>query len=248
MTIFNTGRVAGSALGYLRRSRLKQLFEAGETLRLQYPKEDLGFVYGSRNAAVAAALSHPNSIKNPMFMDSAKSRDAPYLPVLVPGGRLPHVPLVVERAGSLPGVHCGDEISTIDLSAIRGIGFTLLLSGANKHRGLIDWIAASKLWQEGQDCGVALGLVILSETADVAKQLAQSMPPSLSLDNVAFVVDTSGSWKDLIAPFGEIEGVAVLVRPDGHIAWLHEFSPGRGVDDKATTLGNVLRHVLKVPD
>jgi 2-polyprenyl-6-methoxyphenol hydroxylase-like FAD-dependent oxidoreductase len=247
MTIFNTGRVAGSALGYLRKSRLKQLFEAGETLRLQYPKEDLGFVYGSRNAAIGATLSHPNAIKKSMSMDLPKNRDAPYLPSLVPGGRLPHVPLLVERAGSLPGVQCGDEISSIDLSAIRGIGFTLLLSGINMQ-GLFDWITASNLWQERQDYGVALGLVVISETADLAKQLALNMPPSSSLDNVAFVVDTSGSWKDVIVPFCEIEGLAVLVRPDGHIAWLHEFFPGRGVDDKATTLGNVLRHVLKVSD
>lgn len=50
---------------------------AGETLRLQFPKEDLGFVYGS-----GALLLEDTS----MSCDAGSSvRDAPYVPSSAPG-------------------------------------------------------------------------------------------------------------------------------------------------------------------
>lgn len=239
MTMFEAGRVAGSAVGQLRRSRLKQLFETGETLRLQYPKEDLGFVYGSQNSAVAVALSHPNVTRK--SVGASTDRNAPYLPALVPGGRLPHVPLIVERVGNLPGIHRGDKISSVDLSACRGARFTLLLSGASRQC-LYDWIAAWRLWLDGHGPGGALELnpIVIVQSAELTEQLFDC---SDERENVTFLIDSSGLWKAL-DPFGKA-GLAVVVRPDGHIAWLHESSIASGVDDALATLDNVFRVVLK---
>jgi hypothetical protein len=41
----SVGKAAASPIRRLRRSELRQVFEEGETLRLQFPKEDLGYAY-----------------------------------------------------------------------------------------------------------------------------------------------------------------------------------------------------------
>ena len=45
------------AAGLWRGPRLRKLFESGASLRLQFPKEDLGFGYSSPGAAVVARRS-----------------------------------------------------------------------------------------------------------------------------------------------------------------------------------------------
>lgn len=41
------GKKAASPLRRLRAGELAEVFEHGETLRLQFPKEDLGYIYSS---------------------------------------------------------------------------------------------------------------------------------------------------------------------------------------------------------
>ena len=49
---FSLGMAASGPLRRLRQGRLDEIFSSGETLRLQFPKEDLGFVYHQQGAAV----------------------------------------------------------------------------------------------------------------------------------------------------------------------------------------------------
>ncbi len=49
---FSIGMAASGPLRRLRRRRLQEIFASGETLRLQFPKEDLGFLYHQPGAAV----------------------------------------------------------------------------------------------------------------------------------------------------------------------------------------------------
>ena len=43
----SVGKAAASPLRRLRASELAEVFETGDTLRLQFPKEDLGYVYAA---------------------------------------------------------------------------------------------------------------------------------------------------------------------------------------------------------
>lgn len=55
------GSPSGGPLAGWRRARLARLFDGGATLRLQYPKEDLGFVYSDSGAPVSSAASCASS-------------------------------------------------------------------------------------------------------------------------------------------------------------------------------------------
>jgi hypothetical protein len=50
--------------------------------------------------------------------------------------------------------------------------------------------------------------------------------------------DLHGSWQRLLGPSA---GAAVLVRPDGHVAWMDGMAPGQPCSDR---LRDVLRHAL----
>lgn len=99
-----------------RERQLAQIFASGQTLRLQFPKEDLGFVYNSRGAAVCpeSPHSHHSSRVQNAELDisgndgtavNTKGRshgqgsgtvggsDRQYMPGCAPGARLPHCTL-----------------------------------------------------------------------------------------------------------------------------------------------------------
>ena len=99
-----------------RERQLAKIFASGQTLRLQFPKEDLGFVYSSKGAAVCSeSLLPPQSSgdQNPELgasgsdgtavntkgrshrqtSGSVGGSDRQYKPGCAPGGRLPHCTL-----------------------------------------------------------------------------------------------------------------------------------------------------------
>ena len=51
-TTFTVGRAASAPMRVWFAPQLREIFSSGATLRLQYPKEDLGFVYAGPGAAV----------------------------------------------------------------------------------------------------------------------------------------------------------------------------------------------------
>ena len=96
-----------------RERQLAKIFASGQTLRLQFPKEDLGFVYNSTGAAVS--FESPLSSQSPgvqkselhvsgsngsvadtkgtSYRQGNESDEGPnrqYRPSCSPGGRLPH--------------------------------------------------------------------------------------------------------------------------------------------------------------
>ena len=99
-----------------RERQLAKIFASGQTLRLQFPKEDLGFVYNSKSAAVCdeSPFSPESSgVQNPELDASGSDGtavntkgkahrqsggsvggcDRQYKPSCSPGGRLPHCTL-----------------------------------------------------------------------------------------------------------------------------------------------------------
>ena len=105
-----------------RERQLAKIFASGQTLRLQFPKEDLGFVYSSKGVAVCpeSPLS-PQSpqVQNPELgvsgsdgtaantkgrshrqgSGSVGGSDRQYRPSCSPGGRLPHCTLQPLKPG-----------------------------------------------------------------------------------------------------------------------------------------------------
>ena len=92
-----------------RSARLARILDGGETLRLQYPREDLGFTYAGSGAAVCPddpAAAAPGS-STQIGRDSDKvapagDRAAPYMPSTAPGARLPHAAVVLHSPGARP--------------------------------------------------------------------------------------------------------------------------------------------------
>lgn len=110
-----------------RERELSKIFASGQTLRLQFPKEDLGFVYDNPGAAIhheppsaSTGFSHrPDRKLQPDMpaMDATATNtqgrvandkiasvggsDRRYRPSCAPGGRLPHCMLQQLNAGTL---------------------------------------------------------------------------------------------------------------------------------------------------
>ena len=98
-----------------RERQLAKIFASGETLRLQFPKEDLGFVYDKPGAAICPVTANPNSRtgRKPEGVmpgtdgtavgtgakgckkraGSVGDSDRRYKPSCTPGGRMPHCSL-----------------------------------------------------------------------------------------------------------------------------------------------------------
>ncbi len=104
------GRWAGGMRGPLqtaaRSARLARILDGGETLRLQYPREDLGFAYTSPGAAVCsvdpAAAPYGITARQGQGNDDVsgvQGRAAPYLPSTAPGARLPHAVVTLRSPG-----------------------------------------------------------------------------------------------------------------------------------------------------
>jgi hypothetical protein len=81
------GRGLAAAAVPLRRSALQDILASGMSLRLQFPREDLGFVYSA--GAVAVAPKRSSSHTATTSTTASSSRDA-FEPSITVGGRLPH--------------------------------------------------------------------------------------------------------------------------------------------------------------
>ncbi|KAG1678055.1 hypothetical protein FOA52_000851 [Chlamydomonas sp. UWO 241] len=129
----------GGPLGAWRSSALDAVFASGASLRLQFPREDLGFVYVSSGAvaaeAGAAGVAGAAGAAPGAAAPAADTRGEPYVPSSAPGCRLPHCWLA-DRAERLqleaPGSGSAAlawrrepyatslRLSTLDLAACHG--------------------------------------------------------------------------------------------------------------------------------
>jgi 2-polyprenyl-6-methoxyphenol hydroxylase-like FAD-dependent oxidoreductase len=234
------GRAAAGPVAALRRGELEALFETGDTLRLQYPKEDLGFVYGAGGGAVCvdgapavqrfagrcrrrSRVCAPPRIDFPALASgflraddderaavaayaAPKPRDEPFAPAALPGARLPHFGVRVLRAGGLdpPPEGWREDASSVDLPAAAGLQLLLLLSPGQSGQG---WADAARAWNAGGGVRVRLCPVVVVQREDDVAGVA---------GDVAAVLDVGQRWEGLrgVGPSG-----ALLVRPDGHVAW-----------------------------
>jgi len=182
------------------------------------PLPPFAVCHGPGDAAAVADYQRP------------KKRDAPYTPTTLVGARLPHAPLRVRQAGRLLAeVGSQSVASTVDLPAAAGTGLVLLLSGSSQQGS---WEAAAAAAEAAT--GVPVFPVVAAQSA-----AAISGGGSSAGEGTTVVQDTEGAWLRLR---GIPQEGALLVRPDGHIAWRHG-----GQGDLAGELQQAVRTVMAKP-
>ncbi|KAH7616498.1 putative polyketide hydroxylase [Nannochloris sp. 'desiccata'] len=200
------GRAASAPLAALRRTELNALFDHGETLRLQYPKEDLGFLYSdSRTAAIQYENESGDEQQVAKYI-RPKPRDAPYVPTTLPGARLPHLKLRRRKSENLTGQNNegsefgSEDVSSIDLWPAAGLQFVLVLS---LHPNLKNWITAVDEYNASVgENGVKILPVVINSLAKTKEKVFEN----LSEDVVVFD-DVENRWEEVR---GVSEEAAVL--------------------------------------
>jgi len=202
-TAMSSGMLLGQALATARRKELSNLFESGETLRLQYPKEDVGFLYSGKAAHVLVEPELRIALEQAA---KSKPRDAPYIPICLPGFRFPHFPVDVLESRQEHLQSGSETVSSIDIPASAGINYTLF----------VDYSSVEN-WRNKHDKEGVVTVEVKTDSSPLVPCLTGHCPSIL-------VKDTSSpsTWQSLLKPlekqFGSSPGI--LVRPDGHVAWI----------------------------
>ena len=229
------------------RSDLEKLFAARGTLRLQFPREDLGFLY---------APPQPQSYQAARSLVSSSDRNAPFHPHVEVGGRLPHAPVQVcacsidasshwcchvehghedghaERDEAL-GVAKWVHASSVDLWGMwPGRAVLLLISNAAQEAAISD-AAGDTSTTPGMPCAT---MQVLPRDGDAVhascKQCAQRQANG-SAQVHACLRDRSGL-------FGTVAADAVLLRPDGHVARMLDVQQTQRLVSKGVPLDDML--------
>lgn len=211
-----------------RERQLSSIFASRQTLRLQFPKEDLGFVYNTPGAAICpetgmtpSASHRPSAQPQPdsagadatavntegrvqkVLGGSIGGSDRRYRPSCTPGSRLPHCTL---RQLNTDGSLSGPEMSTLDLVSVDMWRLLLLI----RSGPLIDaWLEAACTLEAELGCPIRAVSI-------VASHQGASLPSSINGQALETFLDVDKSWIDLS---GVSENGAVLVRPDSHVLW-----------------------------
>lgn len=201
------GRVASGVKGPLRPWRerlLRDIFAAGGTLRLQFPREDLGYIYDAPGAAVyyrcgasvggeqtAAPGRAIRSLSTGGEQLINQQRGRPYVPTTLPGARLPHCEIEVLRSHSI--ADAGQQhFSTLDLMPYQSTLMHLLLSGGQESS---QWAEAAELLQEQN---VPVRVVHICQNREEAQPLLNAGRSRHKQDRENVVaVDFSQKWQHL---------------------------------------------------
>ena len=137
-----------------RERQLANIFASGQTLRLQFPKEDLGFVYGQPGAAICPEAAGETSADRVLSRNpSDKGLRLPYgdpnhpggvelgrhpreyKPSCKPGSRLPHCILQKVNSGRM---HASRVMATLIIKMLRASLSSVLVS--EPSRAQISWL------------------------------------------------------------------------------------------------------------
>lgn len=194
------GAAASGLKGPLKSSRereISKLFESGNTLRLQYPKDDLGFRY---------AIGLSSKVNE---QEAEGERDAAFEPTLAPGFRMPHFNLELPFERLI--------VSSLDINR-KDAAWPLLIT----HAGTGWELRSLELISSGFHMDLAI--VLESQEPSHIKQGSPSLSQYSNYKDcclspgkhgiVSVAIDCDHSWKRLS------RGRSALIRPDGHIWWV----------------------------
>lgn len=208
---------------------------AGHTLRLQFPREDLGFQYTLGALCPEPCSTHGQHATTP-------TRSSTYTPSSAPGFRLPHVwvvPVGPSGASSAEG-----HVSTLDIvPGPSGAAPQVHLFVDESEEGKA-WAAAAAALREG--CKNVLPLVrtvcVLPASAAGDSSSGEAGPADVVVrlaHQDAMEAPSPKAWHEYM---GVSEGTAILVRPDGHVAW--RSSAGQTGTDKLGLLERAIKEAL----
>ena len=202
------GRSISGVRGPLRPWRerlLRDIFAAGDTLRLQFPCEDLGFIYNAPGAAIdtssGASFEDHQPDKQPADRVSRRSalgvqqlrqqqRNRPYEPSTLPGARLPHFEIAL--LGAVGEAHAAQQcISTHDLMPYTSTEMQLWLSGGQASSV---WAEAAVLLQQQE---VPVSIVHICNNCEEAEVLLGAQSERQRANKVTVALDISQQWQHL---------------------------------------------------
>ncbi|KAL3501049.1 hypothetical protein ACH5RR_035498 [Cinchona calisaya] len=213
--IFSIGRAQLSnsilneknALGSHRLSKLRQIFEEGKSLQLQFPAEDLGFRY-----LKGALASDDGCLPNPPEPPTGRRRD--YVPSADPGSRLPHMNIRL-----LSNLSSKETFSTLDLVSVEKIEFLLIIAPSEESYNL-----AQAAFKAAEELKIPFRICVVwpEKSTGGFGRSAVALDPWTSFIEVVEVRNsqTSVSWWDICQMTDQ---GAILVRPDEHVAWRTKF-------------------------
>jgi hypothetical protein len=215
-----------ATIGRLRLQRVRELVGTRGALPLLFPRFELGYTYAS--SAVTASIGH-----TPITATVEDGDTAPYVPRIELGHRLPHVWLSSSNR-STSSSDTMEMLSTLDLVGSSSVAHIVSKAGvtvadsANARVGppcfllLVFAGADACIWEMAADTAtipVAVVAVATSE-AGVPPIAAQSSSRAPRAPKAAFM-DSTGELRRLWREASLGTDGCVLVRPDGHVAWLH---------------------------
>ncbi|CAI9761716.1 unnamed protein product [Fraxinus pennsylvanica] len=188
-------------LGSRRLAKLRQIFEEGKSLQLQFPAEDLGFRYRE-----GALVSDGNSLSSASETPTGQRRD--YIPSTDPGSRLPHMKIQL-----LSELTRRETFSTLDLVSGENVQFLLIIAPIEESYNL-----ARAAFKVAEELKVPLKVAVIWPTIDGISRSEKALSPWKNFVDAVEVKrsPSSPSWWDLCRM---TDRGAILVRPDEHIAW-----------------------------
>ncbi|XP_060184427.1 uncharacterized protein LOC132614085 isoform X1 [Lycium barbarum] len=208
--IFSIGRAQVSdfvlnennPLGSARLAKLRQIFEEGQSLQLQFPAEDLGFRYRK-----GALVSEDDCVLNAHEVPTGRRRD--YIPCLEPGSRLPHMNVKLlsnpssKKIFSTLDLVSGDKVEFILIIAPLEESYCLARAALEVANNIKVPLKVCVMWPNGSINGTGR-----SEAALIPWKNFEDVEVKSSSD--------SPSWWDICQM---TDRGAILVRPDEHVAW-----------------------------
>lgn len=185
-----------------RKQKVQEILKTGQSLKLQFPKEDLGFVY------------HTMRSDAPRMDQRMKTRDPVFNPGIEIGGRFPHCFVQVKTSRKI--------ISSLDLITWSKLRYSVFFNGPNtalisslktKSISKLLTLISVEVHHHKEKQGP------LPEDYVPFKQM-QEQDCVISGDSDLYLIETldmNGSFKDWLSSLKED---VIVVRPDGHILTL----------------------------
>ena len=256
--------LGNNPVGAARRAAVKEMCaDVKGTLRLQFPVEDLGFGYNHDENAGGPTVTSRASTTDAGVVGTSAPLHPPN--ALVLGARVPHAWLqVIDHSTTNGGEPCGVVTTldvceprlwdgpdgdfnrvvrkgrrpgeTVDLGKSAPVVFALIVHVPGREAGMSEAVGLARALRSAAPPGVAVRLCVVSCSAGSLS--AEDVEDDVDEDMwTVRGVDTEGVWRDALVDAGVGEAGAVLVRPDGHVAWVGSVSscdesgdsPGGGV-------------------